>query len=149
MCLELYLSSRKMLVFGLVFVFYYLKLSAGSGLSVFVTQNLHLGRCSHKNKSQAKQTSVAWLLVPLLSLYIRMRQIIEVFWTLSLIFLFCFFSAPNMANLGIVALEECLQTLMPENKSSKKKEIDWIGHQMEVRQKKGKYYLPFLCRAPT
>ena len=48
-----------------------------------------------------------------------------------------------MAILRIVALEECLQTLMPENKSSKKKEIDWVGHQMEVRQKKGKYYLTF------
>ena len=36
MCLELYLSSRKMLVFGLVFVFYYLKLSAGSGFSCFL-----------------------------------------------------------------------------------------------------------------
>ena len=48
-----------------------------------------------------------------------------------------------------VAIEERLQTLMPENKSSKKKEIDWIGHEMEVRQKKGKYYLTFLCRALT
>ena len=40
-----------------------------------------------------------------------------------------------MAILRTVGPEECLQTLMPENKSSKKKEIDWIGHQMEVRQK--------------
>ena len=52
-----------------------------------------------------------------------------------------------MAILRIFAPEECLQTLMPQSKSSKKKEIDWIVHQMEVRQKKGKYHLTFLCRA--
>ena len=40
MCLELYLSSRKMLVFGLVFVFYYLKLSAGSGFQRALTLGL-------------------------------------------------------------------------------------------------------------